>query len=224
MELTAAAQWLNSTFSGFDYALLEFFHGLNSGPAHAFFDFFFKFITLLGEEGIFLIVVSIICMLFKKTRKVGFAMLLAIIVGSLITNVTVKPLVARPRPFQNELSEFYQLFHQWWVDAGSVHVGEKSFPSGHTTSAMAAMAGFFFASKNKKITWTAFIFAILMGFSRIYLCVHYPSDVLGGLLAGLIAGIVAAFLIGLLYKKTGNKVVNAIVEFDLPTAIKNKKK
>ncbi len=224
MELTVAAQWLNTTFASFDYALLEFFHNLNVGPAGEFFNIFFKFITLLGEEGLFLIIASIICMLFKKTRKIGFAMLLAIIFGSLITNVTVKPLVARPRPFQNELSEFYTLFRQWWVDAGSVHVGEKSFPSGHTTSAMAAMAGLFFASKNKKITWTAFIFAIFMGFSRIFLCVHYPSDVLGGLVAGLIAGALAGWLMGLLYKKTNNKTVKAIVDFDLPTAIKNKKK
>lgn len=220
--MTVAAQWLNETFANFDFSLLEFFHNLNLGPAGGFFDFFFKFITLLGEEGIFLIVLSIIFMLFKKTRKVGFAMLLAIIVGSLITNVTVKPLVARPRPFQNTESEFYNLFYQWWVDAGSVHVGEKSFPSGHTTSAMAAMAGYFFASKKKSISWTAFIFAILMGFSRIFLCVHYPSDVVGGLIAGLIAGLVAAALINLLYKKTDNKVVNNIVEFDIRNVIKKK--
>lgn len=220
--MTAAAQWLNETFAGFDYAILEFFHNLNVGPLGGFFDVFFKFITLLGEEGLFLIILSIIFMLFKKTRKVGFAMLLAIIVGSLITNVTVKPLVARPRPFQNETSEFYNLFYQWWQDAGSVQVGEKSFPSGHTTSAMAAMAGYFFVSKKKSISWTAFIFAILMGMSRIFLCVHYPSDVVGGLIAGLIAGLVAAALINLLYSKTDKKAIKAITEFDLVTAIKKK--
>lgn len=220
--MTVAAQWLNETFANFDFALLEFFHNLNLGPAGGFFDFFFKFITLLGEEGLFLIILSIIFMLFKKTRKIGFAMLLAIIVGSLITNVTVKPLVARPRPFQNTESEFYNLFHQWWMDAGSVHVGEKSFPSGHTTSAMAAMAGYFFVSKKKSISWVAFIFAVLMGLSRIFLCVHYPSDVVGGLIAGLIAGLVAAALINLLYKKTNNKVVNNIVEFDIRNVIKKK--
>ncbi len=220
--MTAAAQWLNTTFAGFDYALLEFFHNLNVGPAGEFFNFFFKFITLLGEEGLFLIILSIIFMLFKKTRKIGFSMLLAIIVGSLITNVTVKPLVARPRPFQNELSEFYGLFRQWWIDAGEVHVGEKSFPSGHTTSAMAAMAGYFFASKKKSISWLGFVFAVLMGFSRIFLCVHYPSDVVGGLIAGLIAGFIAASLISLLYKKTDNRTVNKIVEFDIRDVKKKK--
>lgn len=220
--MTVAAQWLNETFASFDYAILEFFHNLILGPAAGFFDFFFKFVTLLGEEGLFLIIVSIILMLFRKTRKIGLSMLLAIIIGSLITNVTVKPLVARPRPFQNEASEFYNLFHQWWIDAGEVHVGEKSFPSGHTTSAMAAMAGLFFASKKKCVSWTAFIFAILMGMSRIYLCVHYPSDVLGGLVAGLIAGFIAATLIGLLYKKTDNKKIKVFTDFDIVTAIKKK--
>ena len=220
--MTVAAQWLNETFAGFDYAILEFFHNLNAGPLGGFFDVFFKFITLLGEEGLFLIILSINFMLFKKTRKAGFAMLLAIIVGSLITNVTVKPLVARPRPFQNEDSEFFKLFYQWWQDAGSVKVGEKSFPSGHTTSAMAAVAGYFFVSKKKSVSWTVFIFAILMGMSRIFLCVHYPSDVLGGLVAGLIAGLVAAALINLLYKKDNNKVVKAIVDFDIRNVIKKK--
>ena len=220
--MTVAAQWLNETFAGFDYAILEFFHNLNAGPIGGFFDVFFKFITLLGEEGLFLIILSIIFMLFKKTRKAVFAMLLAIIVGSLITNVTVKPLVARPRPFQNEDSEFFKLFYQWWQDAGSVKVGEKSFPSGHTTSAMAAVAGYFFVSKKKSVSWTVFIFAVLMGMSRIFLCVHYPSDVLGGLVAGLIAGLVAAALINLLYKKDNNKVVKAIVDFDIRNVIKKK--
>ncbi len=220
--MTVAAQWLNETFASFDYAILEFFHNLNAGPLGGFFDVFFKFITLLGEEGLFLIILSIIFMLFKKTRKAGFAMLLAIIVGSLITNVTVKPLVARPRPFQNEDSEFFKLFYQWWTDAGSVKVGEKSFPSGHTTSAMAAVAGYFFVSKKKSVSWTVFIFAVLMGFSRIFLCVHYPSDVVGGLVAGLIAGLIAAALINLLYSKDNNKVVKAIVDFDIRNVIKKK--
>ena len=166
--MSAAAQWLNETFYSFDYNILKFFHDtFNQGAGSAFWDWFFKFVTLLGEEGLFFIIVSIVMMLFKKTRKAGMTMLLAIGVGALITNVSIKPIVARPRPFQNELSDCYALFKQWWVDAGSTKVGEKSFPSGHTTSAMAAMAGYFFASNKKYISWTAMLFAVLMGCSRI---------------------------------------------------------
>ncbi len=222
--MTAAAQWLNDTFYSFDYAILDFFHyNFNAGSASAFWDPFFKFVTLLGEEGLFFIIISIIMMLFKKTRKAGMAMLLAIGVGALITNVSIKPLVARPRPFQNELSDCYHLFRQWWISAGATEVGEKSFPSGHTTSAMAAMAGYFFASKKKYISWTAMLFAVLMGCSRIYLCVHYPSDILGGLVAGLIAGFIACLLINLLYKKNNVKAINAITEFDILDLFKKKK-
>lgn len=222
-ELTAAAQWLNDTFYSFDYAILEFFHNtFNQGAGSAFWDPFFKFVTLLGEEGLFFIIISIIMMLFKKTRKAGMAMLLAIGVGALITNVSVKPLIARPRPFQNELSDCFEALKQWWIDAGSTKVGEKSFPSGHTTSAMAAMAGYFFASKKKYISWTALLFAVLMGCSRIYLCVHYPSDILGGIVAGVLAGFIAYLLINLLYSKTNNKGINAMVEWDIRNLFKKK--
>lgn len=222
--MTAAAQWLNETFYSFDYNILKFFHDtFNAGAGSAFWDPFFKFVTLLGEEGLFFIILSIVMMLFKKTRKAGMVMLLAIGVGALITNVSVKPLVARPRPFQNELSDCYQYFRQWWIDAGSTEVGEKSFPSGHTTSAMAAMAGYFFASNKKYISWTAMLFAVLMGCSRIYLCVHYPSDILGGIVAGIIAGFVACLLINLLYSKRDKKGVKAFTEWDILNVFKKKK-
>ena len=71
---------------------------------------------------------------------------------------------------------------------------DKSFPSGHTTAAFSAMTAVFLVG-NKRISWLAFLFGILMGISRIYLGVHYPSDVLGGILVGLIAGSVAVFII-----------------------------
>ncbi len=221
--MSAAAQWLNETFYSFDYAILDFFHfNFNASSASVFWDPFFKFVTLLGEEGLFFIIISIIMMLFKKTRKAGMVMLLAIGVGALITNVSIKPIVARPRPFQNTESDCYHLFRKWWVDAGSTKVGEKSFPSGHTTSAMAAMAGYFFASNKKYISWTAMLFAVLMGCSRIYLCVHYPSDILGGLVAGLIAGLIASLLIGILYKNTQVKGIKAYTEWDVRSLFKKK--
>ena len=226
--MTAAAQWLNETFYSFDYNILKFFHDtFNQGAGSAFWDPFFKFVTLLGEEGLFFIIISIVMMLFKKTRKAGMVMLLAIGVGALITNVSIKPLVARPRPFQNELSDCFAQFKQWWIDASTsgegTKVGERSFPSGHTTSAMAAMAGYFFASKKKYISWTAMLFAVLMGCSRIYLCVHYPSDILGGLVVGLIAGFIASLLIGLLYKNTHVKGIKAYTEWDITNLFKKKK-
>lgn len=215
--MTAAAQWLNETFASFDYAILEFFHKLTETAAAPFFDVFFKFVTLLGEEGIFLIILSLILMLFKKTRKAGAGMLLGIVIGALFTNLTIKKVVARPRPFASDI----EAYKQWWTAVGARQQSEYSFPSGHTTSAMAAMTGLFFTT-NKKVSWTAFIFAILMGMSRLYLCVHYPSDVLGGLVVGFVAGFLSAVFVGLIYRNRDKHAIGKIVDFDICNLFKKK--
>lgn len=209
MEITAAAQWINETFANFDYALLEFFHKLNVGPLGDFFDFLLIAITKLGDDGIFLILLSLVLMVFKKTRKVGTAMLGAIIIGALFTNISIKPIIARPRPYFDETG----IFHQWWLDAGAHTESEFSFPSGHTTSAMAAMTGLFFTT-NKKVSWTAFIFAVVMGITRVYICVHYPSDILGGLLVGFVAGLVSYIIVNAVYKSNA-KLSKWFFDFDL---------
>ncbi len=209
MEITAAAQWINETFANFDYALLEFFHNLNVGPLGDFFDFLLIAITKLGDDGIFLILLSLVLMVFKKTRKVGTAMLGAIIIGALFTNISIKPIIARPRPYFDETG----IFHQWWLDAGAHTESEFSFPSGHTTSAMAAMTGLFFTT-NKKVSWTAFIFAVVMGITRVYICVHYPSDILGGLLVGFLAGLVSYIIINAVWKSNA-KLLKWFFDFDL---------
>lgn len=212
----SAAEWLNTTFAGFDYALFEFFHNLHDGALGFIFTPFLEFITLLGHDGIFLILLSIILMVFKKTRKAGAVMLTGVIFGAIITNVTVKPLVARPRPYTNTEWDVYQ----WWINAGQHMESDKSFPSGHTTSAMAAMTGLFFAYDKRK-SWTAFIFAVLMGISRIYLCVHYPSDVLGGFVVGFVAGLLAAILINWFFENKNNgKLRTKVVNFDPIALIK----
>ncbi len=215
MEISAAAQWINETFAGFDYAIMEFFHKLNVGASGDFFDILLGSITKLGDDGIFLILLSLVLIVFKKTRKVGAAMLGAIIVGALFTNISIKPIIARPRPYIDEA----HIFRQWWIDAGSHIESEFSFPSGHTTSAMATMTGLFFTT-NKKVSWTAFIFAVVMGITRIYLCVHYPSDVLGGLVVGFIAGLVSYLIVNALYN-SNIKFIKWIFDFDL---FKKKKK
>ncbi len=209
MEITAAAQWINETFANFDYALLEFFHKLNVGPLGDFFDFLLIAITKLGDDGIFLILLSLVLMVFKKTRKVGTAMLGAIIIGALFTNISIKPIIARPRPYFDETG----IFHQWWLDAGAHTESEFSFPSGHTTSAMAAMTGLFFTT-NKKVSWTAFIFAVVMGITRVYICVHYPSDILGGLLVGFLAGLISYIIINAIWKSNA-KLLKWFFDFDL---------
>lgn len=182
MQLTALALWLNTAFAGFDEAVATAIHQLYIA-AGWFFTPFLSFISLLGKGGIFLILLSIVLMLFRKTRRYGTTMLLALAIGALVTNVCFKPLVARPRPYTHDGS----VFQQYWELLGKHTESDKSFPSGHMTAAMAASLAVFLRGK-RKISWTALLFALAMGVSRIYLSVHYATDVLGGVITGSIGG------------------------------------
>ena len=185
MELTAVAAWLNYTFADFDLAVMQAVHKLYEA-AGWFFSPLFETITFFGNGGICLIIFSLFLIFFQKTRRFGTAMLLSIIVGALFTNLWLKVVIARPRPYADETS----LMHQIWVTMGQHMESDKSFPSGHTTSAFACMTPLFFAKK-KPVAVCAFLFAFLMGISRIYLAVHYPSDVM---IVGFIAGCIGAFI------------------------------
>ena len=217
MEVTAVASWLNSTFADFDLAIFDFFHKLHDGPAGDFLDVFFNAITTLGHDGIALIIISLILILFKKTRKAGSAMLAGIIVGAVFTNLTIKPLVSRPRPYTHLDSPVYQ----WWLNAGAQVESDRSFPSGHTTSAMAMVTGLFCVT-NKKVSWLAFLFAIFMGMSRIYLCVHYPTDVIGGLIIGAIGGIIGGLLVNWFYKHDEHKLNKTYINFSFASLFAKK--
>lgn len=188
MELTAAAQWLNTAFAGFDQSVTAAVHRLYE-VGGGFFTPLMKLISLMGKEGIFLILLSLALIVFKPTRRFGTAMLLGVSIGAIFTNLFIKVVVARPRPYADPNGFFYPL----WDMMGRATESDKSFPSGHTTAAFATMVPVFLQG-NKRISWTALIFAFLMGLSRIYLVVHYPSDVLGGLIVGTVAGILGTLL------------------------------
>ncbi len=188
--MTAFATWLNTFFAGMDTAVAQFAYSLHEGPLGGFFDFFFPNITHLGDEGLFFIALGIVFLLFRRTRKCGAAMLIALLFGLLLTNMTIKPLVDRPRPYVDELS----MFREFWAAIGHGTESESgSFPSGHATSAFAAMFAFFWALP-KKYSWTGLLFAAVIGFSRIYIHVHYCSDILAGAVVGFVCGTLA-FLI-----------------------------
>lgn len=216
--MTAAAEWLNTVFHNFDYSVLEAFHNLHDSSVGVLLEPFFNFISLIGEKGIFLIIISSIMLLFKKTRKVGAVMLGGIAIGGLITNITVKPFVDRPRPYANREWDVYQ----WWINAGRHMEIDSSFPSGHTTSVTGAMTGLFFTG-DKRYSWTAFFFALLMGMSRIFLCVHYPSDVFGGYVAGFTAGLISALIGNWFYKRDDLKFNKMIIELDFFKSFKKSK-
>ena len=129
--------------------------------AGGFFTPFFEFISELGHGGIPLIIIALILIVFRKTRKYGTAMLIGITIGALITNCCLKILIARSRPYTEETKAFFNtdLYQRLWLTVGQNIESDKSFPSGHTTAAFASMTPIFLVG-NKKISWTAFIFAL----------------------------------------------------------------
>lgn len=176
------AIWLNTWFYPLDKAVFVAMNNINCG----FLNFFCKFFSLFGEKGIPLILASLVLMCFAKTRKMGFCLLFAIAVGALFTNVILKETVARPRPFTKEE------FNSMWVSAGSVEEGEFSFPSGHTTATTAFVFALFLSWDNKW-SFLALPFALIMGFCRVYLIVHYTTDVIAGMIVGITAGLISFY-------------------------------
>jgi len=184
MELTALALWLNTTFAAVDESVAIAIHKLFYA-APGFFTPLLTFMsTTLNHGGIYMILLSFVLIWFPKTRKFGTAMLAALAVGAFVTNLLFKPLAARPRPYTWDGSVLQQI----WREMGCHMEKDKSFPSGHVNAAMAVSVAVFLVGR-KKVSWTIFIYAVFVGVSRIYLGVHYFSDVLGGYFVGTIGGV-----------------------------------
>lgn len=142
------------------------------------------FYTTLGNAGALFLIAAALLLCFKKTRKAGVTALLAMAIGFLCTNLILKHLVSRPRP---------------WLDVAGLTAlvrenDPNSFPSGHSTAAFAFASALWRTAPDRWMKWGALAAAVLMGFSRLYVGVHYPSDVLTGVLVGLLAGWLACRL------------------------------
>ncbi|MBQ3553676.1 MAG: phosphatase PAP2 family protein [Clostridia bacterium] len=156
-----------------DFWLLD---SIRAWVSCALFDILMPWISMLGEAGVVWILSGGLLLCTKKYRKEGFYLLLSLLAGLLICNLTLKPLVARARPC-------------WLNPAAELIVSvphDFSFPSGHATSSFAAAASIYYA--NRKFGIVAFIVATVMAFSRLYLYVHFPSDVLAGAAIGFACG------------------------------------
>lgn len=145
-------------------------------------------ITWLGEFGAAAILFAIVLIIFKKTRRAGFAVAAAVVIDVIIVNVILKYTVNRPRPWTEweEIVEFYR-------SVGARQPTDSSFPSGHAAVCMAAAVVALFRFKWKGLI--ALAVALLVAVSRIYLCLHYPSDVLGGVLIGAACGVAGHFIV-----------------------------
>ncbi len=132
-----------------------------------------KLITHLGDAGIFWIVLTALLLLIPKTRKIGFLCFIALLVNFLCCNVILKNFIARPRPYT--MIEGLELLVK--------EASDFSFPSGHTAASFAC-AWILLFKLPKKAGVPLFILAALIGLSRLYIGIHYPTDVLGGFLLG----------------------------------------
>ena len=148
------------------------------------------FITSLGNGGMIWIAATILLLIPKKTRKVGAMSGVALLLSLLINNNLIKNIVQRPRPFVT----FTDL--QIIIPTPS----EFSFPSGHTSSSFAA-AAVFYRHLPKKLGIPSVVLAGLIGFSRLYVGVHYPTDVIAGVIMGILLSYLAEFIINLFLKK-----------------------
>ncbi len=207
---SSAGIWLDETFRAFDHAILQAFRDLHES-AGVFFDPFFKFITYLGDEGIAIIIFALMLVCFNKTRRAGVSAGVAILIGIIITNLILKNVVDRARPY-NSSDEYYR----WFVEVFNSGLSDKSFPSGHATAAFALVTALFLVG-DKRYSWLGFIFGSLMCISRIYLVVHYPTDVIAGALVGIISGIGGYFITSAIYKKINkhdNRFTNVFLTYD----------
>ena len=141
-----------------------------------------KDITNLGNAGILWILITIVLLLDKKTRNVGYMSALALIGSLIVDNILLKNLVARTRPY--EVVDGLKLLIEKQSD--------YSFPSGHTGSSFAFVL---WKELPKKYGVMALIVAVLIAYSRLYVGVHYPSDVLAGVVIGTVLALVSVWLV-----------------------------
>ena len=189
MEPTALVMWLNAAFALFDATVLGALHALAEAAGFALTPLF-GLVSLLGEKGACFFALALALMAFRRTRRVGTVMLVAICLGAIASNVVLKDLIARPRPFESS-----GLYLEWWRFAGAAPEDGFSFPSGHMTAAAAAMFALMLARPSWKTALAGSLAMLLMGTARCYLVAHYPSDVLAALVVGALAALVAQIVV-----------------------------
>ncbi len=177
-------QLFSTLAEGFDLPILDWIAGHLRCP---FLDVLMPLITHLGDAGILWILLAVLFFCIPKYRKTGLSMALSLAMGLLLCNILLKPLVARPRPFDYQLVHFQKTI-PLLISAPT----DFSFPSGHTIASFEAATAI--CLRHKKWGFAAYIPAGLIAFSRLYLYVHYPTDVLASVVLGIGLGFAGTYL------------------------------
>lgn len=177
-------------FNAFEAELL---HKLKDAVSCSFLDTVMPLITALGNVGIFWIILASILLIFKKTRRAGAAMIISLILGLITCNLTLKPLAARIRPYDFDPSLVLLIPRKH----------DFSFPSGHTAASFESAVALF--AYHRKAGTAAIVLASLIAFSRLYLTVHYPLDVICGLIIGIIMALLGICITNVIYRKIETK-------------------
>lgn len=164
-------------FNAFEAELLESFQKLVREP---WLDEVMTLYTGLDDAGKLAIITCVALLILREDKRIGACASVALVIETLLVNMIFKPLVKRPRPYIiNEA-----------IDVLVHRQEDYAFPSGHTGSCF-AVAGVMLLCMPKKYGIPAFLLAMLMGFSRMYVGVHYFTDVLGGAGIGMGCALIA---------------------------------
>lgn len=159
----------------FDSVLLNWFQSIHNDILTGI----FEVITTLGEAGIIWILIGLLLLVGTRTRWLGITVLIALLFTLLVGNLTLKPLVARPRPCWRHPE----------IPLLIANPKDFSFPSGHSMSSFAAASAIWMW--NRRAGVVALAGAVIMAATRLYFYVHYPTDVVAGMLIGVVLGVLA---------------------------------
>lgn len=177
--------WIQNT----DWMILHFIQHYMRCP---FLDFLMPKITMLGNSSLIWLLAAVLLFASKKYRKYGIALMAGILCGNLTCDVILKNIIARPRPC--------------WIENVNllIHMPKDySFPSGHTLTAV--ISAVIITCANHRFGWAAIPLAILISFSRLYLFVHFPSDILTSIVFGIIIGLTAVSVVRRTPKHTADQ-------------------
>ena len=156
-------------------------------------DFLMPIVSVFGDYGIVCIALSLVLIIIPKTRKMGLQSGLALLIGLIVCNIILKPLVFRPRPYFVN-TDFVPIVEQ---------LKDGSFPSGHALALFETSTVFMI--RDKRFGIPSIIVAFAVAFSRLYLYMHYPSDVLAGTVIGIGIGFLSVWIVNKFCEKYGKK-------------------